>query len=258
VLWLGSEGTSVSFLPLRTAENVDDVEVKDIVLDGNRDKNEHITGNFAGAVFIQHCTRWRFTNVTARNYNGDGYSFQVCDDIQFETCQALHNADLGFHPGSGAQRPVFRHCTSKGNNLGLFFCWGVSDGLVENCTLSENKQYGISIGHRDTDNTIRECMIERNSEVGILFRDEGGEFRGGHRNQVEDCVIRNNGPRGIDIRGRTHDVTIRNTKLENQKTGVRIGKEAQSITLLDNAFDGCPVQIEDLRSKPESVSPAAK
>ena len=256
--WIEKQATAGTIFPLLTAENVDDVRVCDIVLDGNRENNEHINGNFAGAVFIQHCNRWRFTNVTARNYNGDGFSFQVCDDIQFQNCQALNNADLGFHPGSGAQRPVFRHCVAKGNNLGLFFCWSVSDGLVENCTLSENKQYGISIGHRDTDNTIRECMIERNGEVGILFRDEGGEFRGGHRNRIEDCVIRNNGPTGIDIRGRTQDVTVVNTKLGNQKTGIRIGKEAQRIALQGNTFDGCPVQVEDLRSKPESVSPAAK
>jgi len=256
--WLEKQATAATIFPLLTAENVDDAEVRDIVLDGNRDRNEHVNGNFAGAVFIQHCNRWRFTNVTARNYNGDGFSFQVCDDIQFRSCRALNNADLGFHPGSGAQRPVFRNCTAKDNSLGLFFCWSVSDGLVENCTLSENRQYGISIGHRDTDNTIRNCTIDRNGETGILFRDEGSEFRGGHRNLIENCVIRDNGTDkagiGIDIRGQTQDVTVRGTKLGNgtggnQKTGVRIGKEAQRITLQGNTFDGCPVQVEDLRSK---------
>ena len=256
--WLEKQATAGTIFPLLTAENVNDVEVKDIVLDGNRDKNEHINGNFAGAVFIQHCNRWRFTNVTARHYNGDGFSFQVCDDIQFQNCQALNNADLGFHPGSGAQRPVFRNCTAKGNNLGLFFCWSVSDGLAENCTLSENRQFGISIGHRDTDNTIRNCTIERNGEVGILFREEGTDFRGGHRNQIVDCVIRDNGSTGIDIRGRTQDITVRNTRLGNQKTGIRIGKEAQRITLQDNTFDGCSVQVEDLRSGTEPVNPPVK
>jgi endoglucanase len=256
--WLEKQATAGTIFPLLTAENVNDVEVKDLVLDGNRDKNEHINGNFAGAVFIQHCNRWRFMNVTARNYNGDGFSFQVCDDIKFQNCQAQNNADLGFHPGSGSQRPVFRNCTAKGNSLGLFFCWGACDGLAENCTLSENKQYGVSIGHRDTDNTIRNCTIERNGEVGILFRDEGGEFRGGHRNQIESCIIRDNGSTGIDIRGHTQDITVRNSRLGNQKTGIRIGKDAQRITLQTNTFDGCPVQVEDLRSGTETVNPSVK
>jgi len=254
--WLENKATAGTIFPILTAENVDDVDVKDIILDGNRTGNEHINGNFAGAVFIQNCNRWRLKNVTARNYNGDGFSFQVCDDIQFEDCRTLNNAGLGFHPGSGSQRPVFRHCTARGNSLGLFFCWSVSDGRAENCILSENVRYGISIGHRDTDNVINACTIERNGEVGILFRQEADEFRGGHRNRIEDCTIRDNGMKGrgtgIDIRGQTHDVTVRNTRLGNvtglsQKVGIRIGRQAQGITLEDNAFDNCPTPVEDLR-----------
>ncbi len=265
--WREKQATAATLFPLLTGERVNDVEIKDLVLDGNRDRNEHVNGNFAGAVFIQQCHRWRFTNVTARNYNGDGFSFQVCDDIHFQDCRALNNADLGFHPGSGAQRPVFRHCTASGNNLGLFFCWSVSDGLVEDCTLSANQQFGISIGHRDTDNTIRNCTVEHNGEIGILFRDETDAFRGGHRNRIEACVVRDNGTAkagfGIDIRGRTEDVTIRNTKLENppggnQKTGIRIGSEARRIALLDNTFDGCPVPIDDLRSRTGALKSAVE
>lgn len=253
--WIEKDATAATIFPVLTAENVDHVVVEDIVLDGNRDENEHINGNFAGAVFIQDCNRWRFKNVVARNYNGDGFSFQVCDDIRFENCQALNNADLGFHPGSGSQRPIFHHCTATGNSLGLFFCWSVSDGLVEDCVLSKNGRYGISIGHRDTDNTIRRCTIERNGQVGILFRKEANEFRGGHRNLIEDCLIRDNGTEelgvGIDIQGKTQDITIRNTRLENaagknQKIGIRIGEEAERIILEGNTFENCPVHIQDL------------
>ncbi len=257
--WTDKNATAATIFPLLTAEGVSDVEVRDLVLDGNRGKNEHINGNFAGAVFLQECSRWHFENVTARDYNGDGFSFQVCDDIHFGNCQARNNADLGFHPGSGCQRPVLRGCTAQGNSQGVYFCWSVSDGLVENCILSDNRAYGVSIGHRDTDNLIKNCTIERNGEVGILFRNEENEFRSGHRNRIEDCVIRDNGTGeagvGIDIRGKTQDITIRNTRLESaasgsQKTGVRIGVEAQRIVLEGNTFDGCPTPVQDLRLKP--------
>jgi len=256
--WIEQEATAATIFPLLTAENVDDVVVEDLVLDGNRDKNEHINGNFSGGVFIQHCNRWRFNNVVSKNYNGDGYSFQVCDDIQFENCKAINNADLGFHPGSGSQRPLFRSCISTGNSLGIFFCWSVSDGLVENCTLTENKRYGISIGHRDTDNIIKNSIIERNGEVGILFRKEGSEFRSGNRNRIESCIIRDNGVSrpgiGIDIQGKIQDITICTTKLENtsdgnQKIGIRISKEAERIILQENTFRNCPDDVEDLRGK---------
>jgi hypothetical protein len=254
--WTDKNATAAAIFPLITAEHVDDVEIADIVLDGNREHNEHINGNFAGALFIQSCNRWRFKQVTARNYNGDGFSFQVCDDIHFLNCRALNNADLGFHPGSGSQRPLFRDCTAAGNSQGIFFCWSVSDASTEDCILSDNKQYGISIGHRDTDNLIARCTIERNGEVGILFRDEAGEFRGGHRNRIEECVIRSNGTGkpgiGIDIRGKTRDITVSRTRLENtasgnQQTGIRIGKEAQAVTLVDNSYEAGSLAVDDRR-----------
>jgi len=257
--WLEKEATAATIFPILTAdENIDDVQVRDLVLDGNRSRNEYINGNFAGAVFIQNCHRWRFSHVLARDYNGDGFSFQVCNDIAFQGCQAVNNAGLGFHPGSGSQRPVFRDCVARGNNLGLFFCWSVSDGVADRCTLSENKSFGISIGHRDTDNTIRDCIIERNGQVGILFRAEAGDFRCGHRNRIERCTIRDNGREnpgiGIDIQGKTEDITICNTRIENtaagnQKTGVRIGREARRIVLEDNALTGSPTLVEDLRTR---------
>ena len=255
--WIEKDATAATIFPILTAENVDNVIVRDIVLDGSRDNNEHINGNFAGAVFIQYCNHWRFENVISRNYNGDGFSFQVCDDIQFHNCRAINNADLGFHPGSGSQRPLFRNCIAQANSQGIFFCWSVSDGLAENCILSRNKRYGISIGHRDTDNIIRQCTIERNGEVGILFRKEANEFRSGSRNRIENCIIRDNGTEktgiGIDIQGNTQDITIRNTRLENtsgknQKIGIRISEEAERTILQDNTFKNCPVHIENLRS----------
>jgi hypothetical protein len=254
--WTERGATAETIHPLLTAENVNDVVVRDLVLDGNRGGNQHVNGNFSGALFIEHCNRWRFENVTARDYNGDGFSFQVCDDIEFQGCRALNNADLGFHPGSGSQRPVFRRCEASGNSLGLYFCWAVSDGVAEDCSLSGNTKFGISIGHRDTDNLVTGCTIEGNRQVGVLFRDDGGEFRGGHRNRIESCVIRDTGADtpgiGIDIQGATHDVTVRGTSFENtaagrQETAIRIGALAGEICLENNTFAGRAAQIEDLR-----------
>jgi hypothetical protein len=256
--WLEKDATAATIFPILTAENVDDVVIENIVLDGNREQNEHINGNFAGGVFIQNCNRWSFRNVTSQNYNGDGFSFQVCDDIRFLNCKAINNADLGFHPGSGSQRPVFQRCVSMGNSQGIFFCWSVSDGIAEDCVLAENCRYGISIGHRDTDNIIRQCTIERNGLVGILFRDEANEFRSGSRNKIENCIIRDNGSKeqgiGIDIQGETQDIAVHNTRFENaagknQSISIRIGEETERIMLQGNTFKNCPVEIEDLRSE---------
>jgi hypothetical protein len=238
------------------ALNVDNVQLENITLDGNRLENERVNDNYAAAVFMQYCNNWTFKNVTARDYNGDGFSFQVCDDIHFEDCTSLNNTDLGFHPGSGAQRPVFIRCTSNGNSQGFFWCWGACFGIAENCTAAENKLYGVNFGHRDTDNILRNCLIEKNGEIGILFRKEENEYRTGDRNIIERCVIRDNGETGpglgIDIQWKTNDITIRDCSFENtkdgpQKTSIRISAEAQRITLENNKFSGIAIKVDDHR-----------
>ena len=253
--WLKHESSAATLHPLIRGERVNDVRVENIVLDGNREQNEEINGNFAGAIFMQWCDRVVIDGVTCRNYNGDGISLQVCDDAQVLNTVSENNANLGLHPGSGCQRPVFRNCVSRGNSQGFFFCWGVRNGLVEDCTFTENRDYGVSYGHRDTDNVLRNCKITRNAKVGVLFRKEEIEFFGGHRNTLENCEILDNGAAengcGADIRGETHDLTFRGCKIGDtgsglQKIGVRIGPQASRIALEGNEFMNLVKDVEKL------------
>lgn len=261
-MWLEEGATIATVFPLITAEEqTHDVVIEDIVLDGNREENGEINGNYSGAVFFQHCHRYAFKNVTARNYHGDGYSFQICDDFTFDDCVSENNTNLGFHPGSGSQRPVFRNCRSTGNSQGIFFCWGVSDGLVKNCLCNENVDFGISIGHRDTDNRIVNCRIEGNHKVGVLLRKPLAEFRGAHRNVIEDSVIRDNGFAedgiGVDVRGETNDVVVRNCEIGDsgegkQKIGIRIQEEAKGTVAEGNTYLGLEEDVKE-----EGVAPVA-
>lgn len=261
-MWLQDRACAATLFPLITAEEeTHDVRIEGLILDGNQDENEEINGNYAGGVFIQRCDRWSFHEVTSRNYNGDGFSFQVCDDIHFTSCTAEDNANLGFHPGSGSQRPVFRDCVSVRNNQGIFFCWGVTHGTVERCVCSDNRHYGISIGHRDTDNRIADCRIERNHRVGILFREQEA-FRGGHRNIIESCSIVDNGFErdgvGVDVTGETFDVTLKENVLSDsgrkqQRIGVRIGEKAARITTEKNQYIGMDEDVVHLSRETEVV-----
>lgn len=253
--WLKHEASAATLYPLIRAERVDDVRVEHLVLDGNREANEAINGNYAGAIFMQWCDRVRINGVICQNYNGDGISLQVCDDAEVVNTVSRNNANLGLHPGSGCQRPVFRNCRSTGNAQGFFFCWGVMGGLVEDCLFAENGDYGVSFGHRDTDNIVRNCRILRNGKVGVLFRKEETLFFGGHRNLLEGCEILDNGAAaegvGVDIRGETQDITIRacrigDTGAGGQKVGVRIGEKASGIVLEENEYFGMETKVEDL------------
>ncbi len=255
-LWLTGKPTCSSLFPLLTSEYTADVVIENLTLDGNRANNENFNGNYGGCVFLQDCNRYTFRGVTARNYNGDGISFQICHDVVVENCHSHDNADLGVHPGSGSQRPLIRNNRLERNNLGLFWCWGVKYGLAEGNQIDDNRSYGISIGHCDTDNVMRNNEISNSGKVGILFRDDSrGQDFWANRNIVENNRILNSGGDdgvAIDITGQTKDVRITGNEIREDRapmnrTGVRISEKAGTVTLDGNTIEGFANRIVDQR-----------
>jgi hypothetical protein len=246
-LWLAGKPRCASLFPILTSENTSDVVVEDLAIDGNLENNENLNGNYGGCIFLQDCNRYTFRHVETRNYNGDGISFQICHDVRVEHCHSHDNRDLGFHPGSGSQRPVIIESRSERNNIGLFWCWGVKFGLAEKNVMLGNRSYGISIGHNDTDNVMRDNLVQDSGQVGILFRDDsrGADFWA-NRNVVEGNRIINSGPDAgiaIDVRGKTKDVILRNNRLAESRAalnriGIRVGAQTQRIQLDENVIDG--------------------
>ncbi len=257
-LWLSGQPTCSSMFPLLTSENTADVTIENLTLDGNRENSSHLDGNYAGCIFLQDANRFMIRQVEARNYNGDGISFQICHDVTVEDCHCHDNADLGLHPGSGSQRPVIRNNRLERNTIGLFWCWGVKFGLAENNRMIGNRSYGISIGHNDTDNIMLKNEIADSGKVGILFRDEArGEDFWANRNRIEQNQITNSGDRegiAIDIQGKTKDVKILGNHLKEarepgKRVGIRISKEASGIELAENTLEGFQTPVLDQRPK---------
>jgi hypothetical protein len=256
--WLTGKSTASSLFPLLTSEYTSDVVIENITLDGNRKNNENLNGNYGGCIFLQDCSHYTMRNVTTRNYNGDGISWQISHDVVVEDCHSHDNADLGLHPGSGSQRPLIRNNKLQRNGIGIFFCWGVKYGLAEHNAIEGNRNYGISIGHNDTDNLIHNNEILNSGKVGVLFRDDSrGKDFWPNRNRVVNNRIINSGAAdgvGIDVQGKTKEVTITNNELKEtrkpmQRTGVRIGKEARKIELQKNRIEGFAVEVSDQREK---------
>ncbi len=189
-LWLSGKPTVSSLFPLLTSEYTKNVVIENLTLDGNRENNTNLNGNYGGCIFLQDCNRYSIRNVTARNYNGDGISFQICHDVKVENCHSHDNADLGVHPGSGSQRPLILNCRFENNHIGLFWCWGVKYGLAEKNQLTAN-DISISIGHNDTDNVMRENIIRQWKQVGILFRNDarGKNFWANRNTVVKNQII---------------------------------------------------------------------
>ncbi|HVX12964.1 MAG TPA: right-handed parallel beta-helix repeat-containing protein [Pirellulales bacterium] len=250
--WTVGETTVSTLFPLLTGENISGIHIENLVLDGDKQHNDNLDGNYAGCIFLQDCQRIAIRGVTARNYNGDGISWQICHDVTVENCRSYGNTGLGLHPGSGSQRPVIRGNRLEGNDIGIFFCWGVKYGLAEKNVIRGNRRYGVSIGHRDTHNVICDNDIAESGETGVLFRPERGKEFAPHRNRLERNRIVDSGTEkgiGVDVQGQTEAITIarneiRETRQPLARIGVRIGSETRDVTLADNRIEGFSRSIE--------------
>lgn len=253
--WIDKAPTVSTLFPMLTAENASDIAVENIAVDGNRANNAHLDGNYGGCLWFQDCIRLTIRSVIARNNNGDGISWQICHDVIVENCHSHDNADLGLHPGSGSQRPMIVGNRVERNTIGLFFCWGVKYGLAEKNYIADNSAAGISIGHRDNNNVVRDNDVLRSGQVGILFRPERGEGYTAHANRVEsNRIVDSGGEDGVavDVQGVTKNNTLarndlRETRSPASRIGIRLGAETGQIELVNNTFEGFATAIADLR-----------
>jgi len=236
--------------PIISANYAENVEIEGLTIDGNRSANQPLNGCRGAGIFFYRVNNSQMSDCVVHDYNGDGYSFQQSNDIVIENCQSYHNSNLGFHPGSGSQRPVIRNNTAYENEGdGLFLCWRVRHGIFEGNELRSNGQYGISIGHKDSDNLLIDNLVLSNASHGIYFRNEP-ECTGGHRNRLEANGIYNNGTQGdgngITIDGETNDIGIVNNWIGNkteygnatQRVGIVVGKKAKRIEISENEITG--------------------
>jgi len=240
--------------------NLEGARIQGLIIEGSSEENVALNGCRGGGIFLYRAFGTVIKDCIVRNYNGDGISFQQSNDVLVENCVSENNRGLGLHPGSGSQRPVVRGCIARHNGEdGLFLCWRVRHGLFEKNLFEDNGRFGISIGHKDTDNLLQENEVRGNHEEGVFFRNEA-EGMAGHRNRLERNVIENNGVQnntaGIRVRGETHDLVFRKNIIRDtrppearkQAVGIRIEEGAGEVTLEDNEIIA-KTDIEDQRKK---------
>jgi parallel beta-helix repeat protein len=253
-----NKAKAATVFPVVSGYNLEGARVENLIIDGNKSENVHLNGCRGGGIFLYRGFGTVIQDCVVRNYNGDGISFQQSNDVQVLGCVSEDNASLGIHPGSGSQRAVVRECIARRNGEdGLFLCWRVRHGLFEKNVLEDNGRYGISIGHKDSDNLLRENEVRSNQQEGVFFRNETVGMAG-HRNRLENNLIENNGAKGngagIRVRGETKDLVFKNNIVrdtraagaQKQTVGIRIEEDAGEILLDGNAIEG-QTKIEDRR-----------
>ena len=254
---------TATVFPVVSGQDIEGARIEHVTVEGNKGRNEPLNGCRGAGIFLYRAFGSIIQDCTVRGFNGDGISFQQSNDVTVTRCVCEDNASLGIHPGSGSQRPTVRGCAARRNGEdGLFLCWRVRHGLFEENILEDNGRFGISVGHKDSDNLLRKNQVRGNRENGVFFRNETLGMAG-HRNRLEANVIENNGREGdvagIRIRGETRDLvfignTIRDTRPEgsrHQTIGIQVEEKVGPLTIEGNSIDaGIPIQDRRAGAKP--------
>ncbi len=179
--------------PILCAIDGANIVFENLIVDGNRGENSYIDGCRGGAIYMYRVRNVTVRNCTARNYNGDGISFQISDGVQVLNSESYGHAGYGVHPGTGSANALVKNCRMHDNgDIGLFLCWRVRHGRFENNLIENNGHYGISIGHKDTDNEFVGNIVARNGVSGVYFRKETAK-NSGSRNTFRGNKVLNNG-----------------------------------------------------------------
>lgn len=241
---------AATVFPVVSGYELQDACIEDLAVDGNRTQNPTLVdGCRTAGIYFYRADNCRISQCYVRDYNGDGISFQQSNDVVVSRCEVVRCAGYGLHPGSGSQRPNVNHCRAVENGSdGLFFCWRVRGGSAEHNWLEANGGYGLSIGHKDSDNGIRHNTIVENKRGGVYWRNESGPMAA-HDVTFEGNLVRNNHGWGLFVDGATNGTIIRGNIIEDtdskQTIGIRIGRNVGPITLDDNSITAQQKLVDD-------------
>jgi parallel beta-helix repeat protein len=235
--------------PILCAMDAANIVFEDLIVDGNRAENAYIDGCRGGAIYMYRVRNVTVRNCTARNYNGDGISFQISDGVQVLNSESYGHAGYGIHPGTGSVNSLVKDCRMHNNgDIGLFLCWRVRHGRFENNVIEDNGHYGISIGHKDTDNEFVGNTVARNGITGVYFRKETVK-NSGSRNVFRANKVLDNGnaregygfyiePYATDLVIEGNQIADTRTTNRTQRYGIYKASGAGSVDAKNNSMSG--------------------
>ncbi len=235
--------------PILCTENAENVTFEDLTVDGNKAENAYLDGCRGGAIYMYNVRNVTVRNCVARNYNGDGISMQISDNVHVVNCESYGQTGYGVHPGTGSANSEVDHCHLHNNgDIGVFLCWRVRHGRFHDNVIEDNGHYGISIGHKDTDNEFANNTIARNGVSGVYFREETS-LNSGSRNTFRNNKILDNGSAkagyGFYIAAHVDDTVITGNQISDtrgakgtQRYAVYKAKDAGTVRAENNTIEG--------------------
>jgi hypothetical protein len=242
-------GTVSNACSVISAVDAENVTVAGLTVDGNRKENDPLNGCRGGGVYLHKVKRALVENVTVRQFDRDGISWQITENVTVRNCDVSGCANAGLHPGTGSPRTLMEGNDSHDNDgFGLFVCWRVTDGVVRGNRFHDNGGNGVCTGHKDADMLFENNAIYGNADDGVLFRGEtrpNAPNRNVFRNNTVENNGRKNGGYGFSFDSPAEGVilegnTIRNTGDGKQKAAVCIDSNGLPVTLRNNRISGHP------------------
>src|SRR5207249_9054162 len=81
----------------------------------------YLDGCRGGAIYMYNVRNVTVKNCVARNYNGDGISFQISDNVHILNSESYGHTGYGVHPGTGSANSEVERCHLHNNaDIGLF------------------------------------------------------------------------------------------------------------------------------------------
>jgi len=238
----GLVSNASSVIEILDAHNV---EVSNLVTDGNRRENFFADGCNSAGVLILRSEKITVDNVHVKDFNGEGISWQITENVTVKNCEISGSGNTGLHPGTGSPFSVIENNNVHHNDRdGLFICWRVYQSMVIGNKFHNNGRFGLCTGHKDTDVWFEGNHIYENKSDGIHLRGER-ESNAPHRNTFVKNVIENNGTDGggygFAINSPAKELIIEENTFANsagtQKAAIYVTKNGLEPKLVDNNFD---------------------
>lgn len=225
--------------------NAEFASLSNLDIDGNRDENYFVDGCNNAGILIFRSKNILVDRVEVKNFNGEGISWQITENVTIRDCDISGSGNTGLHPGTGSPFTVIKNNNVHHNDRdGLFICWRVYESLVSGNKFHHNGRFGICTGHKDSDVTFANNHIFENESDGVNLRGER-EANAPHRNTFVENVFENNGQNGggygFSINSPAKDLLLKGNIFKNsaltQKAAIYVYKAGAEPALEDNQFD---------------------
>jgi len=225
--------------------DAEDASVSSLVVDGNRENNFFADGCNNAGVLILRSMSITVDQVKVMDFNGEGISWQITENVAIRNCEVSGSGNTGLHPGTGSPFTVIENNNVHHNDRdGLFICWRVYESRVEGNQFHHNGRFGICTGHKDTDVMFKNNQIFSNGSDGVNLRGER-ESNAPHRNTFVGNVIENNGTDGggygFSINAPARELLLRGNLFKNsektQRAAIYVHKAGLKPVLEENTFE---------------------